>query len=90
MLVLHIFIYLNYADEFKTKLIAVIDYAAKAEEIELTPANINRIKSAVVFNRQYLMYLDALNVTMNSTNLMIINIIYSRSKSVKLEKNCKY
>ncbi|KAJ3329679.1 hypothetical protein HDU76_007401 [Blyttiomyces sp. JEL0837] len=46
---------------------AVIDYTTKALELELSPSSINKVKTAIVFYRQYLMYLDALHDQVSRT-----------------------
>jgi hypothetical protein len=48
-------------------LLSVLDYVSKAQEVGISAERLNRVKSVLVFKRQYLMYLDALQDQMHKT-----------------------
>lgn len=69
---------------------AVIDYAGNAVELEMSTSAINRIKSAIVFHRQYLMYLDALTDQTRRTRENLVELSQTYDDTIQdLKATCK-
>ncbi|KAI9341037.1 hypothetical protein DFJ73DRAFT_797744 [Zopfochytrium polystomum] len=72
------------------QLMAVIAYASKAVELDMGTSAINRVKSTIIFNRQYLMYLDALTEQTTRTREKLATLSQTFDDTIHdLKSTCK-